>query len=149
MTGLPARLAPPEEGFERFVHPMQHLRVDRFVLWSHHFDLWQLGALLGEADRLATHPIGIAPFLERSVIQLATEGKLRVQDVLLLFRWIDAIAIGFLHREIFFFSAAKAAMGTRLKPAHASPLPFKWRGLWRAKVPFCHQPPPAVTLRKG
>ncbi len=43
-----------------------------------------------------------------------------------------------LHRYLFFFSAAKAVMGTRLKPAHASPLPFKWRGLRRAKAPFCH-----------
>jgi hypothetical protein len=43
-----------------------------------------------------------------------------------------------LHKNVFFFSAAKAVMGTRLKPAHASPLPFKWRGLRRAKAPFCH-----------
>jgi hypothetical protein len=48
-----------------------------------------------------------------------------------------------LHRSVFFCSAAKAVMGTRLKPAHASPLPFKWRGLRRAKAPFCqyHQSP--------
>ena len=39
-----------------------------------------------------------------------------------------------LHKKVFFFSAAKAVIGTRLKPAHASPLPFKRRGLRRAEA---------------
>ena len=66
-----------------------------------------------ETDALATQAVGIPTLLQSRVVELATQGKLLVQDGLLLFRWIQAI--GFLHTEPFLVAGGKEETG-RLTP---------------------------------
>ncbi len=75
-------------------------------------------ALVRETDALATQAVGIPTLLQSRVVEFATQGKLLVQDGLLLFRGIQAIAIGFLHTEPFFVARGKAETG---RPIHFIP----------------------------
>jgi hypothetical protein len=90
---------------------LQDLGVDGFIFWSDLFDVDKLGTLLREGDGLATYPKGVLALLQCGVVQLRTEDELLMQHACLLLSWIEAVLIGFLHRDLFFLEKGKGEVG--------------------------------------
>lgn len=74
--------APPEESVKGAGDTgygiCQNFRANRRELGSFRFHCWELPDLVEAGDALSTHAPRIPPFLECGVIELATQGKLRL-----------------------------------------------------------------------
>ena len=69
----------PEKAVKGPIYPLdgvlQYLRVDQSQFRAYQFTTGQFGALMRVAQGLACHAVGIPAFLQRRIVDFATEGK--------------------------------------------------------------------------
>lgn len=98
ISGLLSSLYPCKECGERQVNTFQRLfqnvRVNSRHVIADLLNLRELQILIEPRDRFPLALPSVAAFLQGSVVQLAANGKLFVQRLLLSLCWIDAVAIG-------------------------------------------------------
>ena len=94
-----------EEGLEGAVQPGQHILQDLgmhvVVLWPRLLDGWQFGALVGDTDTHATFLPGVAPFLERGIVQFPSTAHDKGHPLLLLWSRQQFVLEGFARCEYF------------------------------------------------
>jgi hypothetical protein len=76
---------PTKESLERLVYPvknvLQRLAIHVCKVWSGLLAFYKSGGLVGKADTLARHAVGISSVLERGVVQLSAQVKAVLQQV--------------------------------------------------------------------
>lgn len=89
----------PKERLEREIDALQHVLKCREAhvryVWPKRTDLFQLKILIEPANALALKSPSVAPLLQSSVVKLRANTQMLVEYPLLLFRWVDSIAKGF------------------------------------------------------
>src|SRR2546428_13109135 len=99
LSGRFPRLRAPKKGIKVFFSPPQdilkHLRVDVVVLRPDFLDLWQLRRLLGIADAYPAHAVGLAPFLQSSIVKLSCPVERPLELFCLRAFRVQSVLIGF------------------------------------------------------
>lgn len=96
---LLSNLHATKERFECFIRTGQrvikHIGVNRRYVGSVSANIWQLVNLIEAADRLVLKFIGVAPFLQASIVKFTTNRKVIVKRLSLALAWIKSVLINF------------------------------------------------------